>query len=198
MKIKSAVSIALFVVALLIIENTARAQIDAKKWLKSKEWNGGISMEADSSVNAVEFYKQYQSNKPVWEKVFSYLKTQNLDTIAPGKYPIDETNAYATITFGPGKELDQAKWESHRNYIDLQYVISGKEKIGVAPVSTATVVKPYEVANDAANYTAEGTYHIASPGTFFLFFPTDAHRPGIKVDGYDKIKKLVIKIRVIN
>jgi beta-galactosidase beta subunit len=35
-----------------------------------------------------------------------------------------------------------------------------------------------------------------APGTFFLFFPTDAHRPGIKVEGNDVVKKLVIKIHL--
>jgi biofilm protein TabA len=79
-------------------------------------------------------------------------------------------------------------------------VIKGEEKIGVAPIGSATVIKPYDAAKDIANYTVEGKYYTASPDEFFLFFPGDAHRPNIKVTGYDtvKIKKLVIKIRYIN
>ena len=65
----------------------------------------------------------------------------------------------------------------------------------LAPVASATVIKPYDAGRDAANYNAEGKFYIASPGEFFLFFPGDAHRPNIKVDGYDTVKKLVIKIR---
>ena len=66
----------------------------------------------------------------------------------------------------------------------------------MANVNAATVTKPYDAARDAANYTASGTSYIAEPGTFFLFFPQDAHRPNIIVPGYDIIKKLVIKIKV--
>jgi beta-galactosidase beta subunit len=48
--------------------------------------------------------------------------------------------------------------KSHRNYIDLHYVIKGKEKIGVAPVTSAMVTKPYDATKDITNYTANGTY----------------------------------------
>lgn len=190
-----------FISIFLMMQNAAHAQADQKtadQWLKSKIWNDGIAIEVHPCVNAAEFYRQYQANKAVWDKVFAFLKTQNLETLVPGKYPIDGVNAYASITEGPSKELADAKWESHRNYIDLQYVIKGEEKIGVAPVITATIVKPYDETKDAANYTADGTYYIASPESFFLFFPQNAHRPNIKVDGYNIVKKLVIKIKYIN
>jgi biofilm protein TabA len=85
--------------------------------------------------------------------------------------------------------LDKAGWESHKKYIDLQYVIRGKEQIAVSPIDKATVTKPYDETKDVANYTAEGTFYTAEPGTFFLFFPQDVHRPNIKVAGYDMVKK---------
>jgi biofilm protein TabA len=202
MKIKSALTIILFAISFFMIENTTLAQQPtekaAKKWLKSKEWNNGISQNVDPSVDAVEFYKQYHANKTVWDSVFTYIKSTDLETLAPGKYPIDGDKAYAIITEAPSKEPAKAGWESHQKYIDLQYVIKGKENIEVTPVSAATVTKPYDEAHDAANYSATGVMHAAVPGTFFLFFPQDAHRPNIKVDGYDVVKKLVIKIHVAN
>ncbi|WP_158995863.1 YhcH/YjgK/YiaL family protein [Mucilaginibacter sp. L196] len=183
------------------MKNIALAQADqkaAEQWVKSKVWNNGLLIDVSPSVNALEFYKQYNANKAVWDKVFAFMKNQDLKNLAPGKYPIDDKNAYASITHDPSKTLENAKWESHQKYIDLQYVIIGEEKIGVAPVSTATVINPYNPAKDAANYTADGTYYLATPSQFFLFFPPDAHRPNIKVDGYDTVKKLVIKIKVVN
>jgi biofilm protein TabA len=191
----------LFVLISVVIKNSALAQTDqkdAKKWLRSKEWRQGITMKPHSSVNADEFYKQYYANQPVWDKVFTFLKTQDLEKLAPGKYPIDGDNAYATITLAPSKQFDQTNWESHKKYIDLHYVISGEEKIGVAPVSTATVIKTYDDTKDVANYTVDGTFYVASPGRFFLFFPEDAHRPSIKVNDVIQVKKLVIKIKMAN
>jgi biofilm protein TabA len=189
----------LFIVSAAIVKPGFAQQkwtvASAKKWAKSREWAGESKLKLNSSTNYLEFAKQYQANKAYWDKAFAFLNDPKLDTLKPGKYIIDGDNVYATITEAPSKTFDQSAWESHRNYIDLQYVIHGKEKIGVAPVSSATVIKPYDASRDAANYTADGQFYIATPDEFFLFFPGDAHRPNIKVEGYDTVKKLVIKIR---
>ena len=171
----------------------------ATKWAKSRAWSNGGDLKLHPSVDKVEFATQYEKNKDAWDKALKFLNDKKLDTLPPGKYPIDGTNVYATITEAPSKEFDQSAWESHRNYIDLQYVIKGKEKIGVSPVASAKVVKPYDESKDVANYEAKGQYYTAVPGEFFLFFPTDAHRPNIKAEGYEtaKVKKLVIKIKYI-
>jgi biofilm protein TabA len=170
----------------------------AKKWLKGRSWANGITLKPHASVNAAEFYRQYHAAQSTWDKAFQFIKEHDLATLAPGKYPIDGDKAYASITEAPSKELDKANWESHKNYIDLQYVITGKEQIGVEEVAKATITNAYDATKDVANYTVEGKYYTAKPGTFFLFFPQDAHRPNIKVDGFDTVKKLVIKIKVVN
>jgi biofilm protein TabA len=168
----------------------------AAKRMKSNEWKNGLTLEAHPSVNEVEFGEQYHKNKAEWDKAFAFMRDQDLSALKPDKYVIDGDNVYAMLTEAPSKTFEQSAWESHRKYIDIQYVIRGEEKIGVAPLSKATVSKPYDEAKDYANYTAEGQYYIAKPGRFFLFFPGDVHRPNIKIEGYDMVKKLVIKVRV--
>lgn len=192
------------IVALLFLLSVtaANAQTDstakvkaANKWVKSREWAKDLKIKPDPSINSVEFKRQYESNKALWDKAFAFLGDSKLATMTPGKHPIDGDNVYATISASVPKKLEDVKWESHRKYIDLQYVISGKVKIGMASVSKAVVTKPYDESHDVANYNVEGKYLIATPKEFFLFFPQDAHRPDIKVDGADSLKKLVIKIR---
>jgi len=143
----------------------------ADKWVKGRSWARGLRIKLDKSVNSVEFEKQYDSNKARWDKVFHFLTDSKLSTLGPGRYPIDNDNAYATITLGPPKNLEDAKWESHRKYIDLQYVIAGKIKLGVCHLSAAQVIEPYNDKKDAAHYTADGRYYVATPQNFFLFFP---------------------------
>jgi YhcH/YjgK/YiaL family protein len=199
MKKQLPIRIILISIISFFVANIASAQQKqtAEKWVKSKEWSNGTKLKVYSDVNAAEFQKQYEANKALWEKVFLFIKNTNLDTLSTGRHPIDGDNAFAIITHDPSKEFDKTAWESHKKYIDFQYVIQGKEKIGVAPVNTATVSKPYNASKDVANYITGGKYYTASPGTFYLFFPTDAHRPNVKVDGYDTVKKMVIKIKVV-
>jgi biofilm protein TabA len=167
----------------------------AKSWVKSRAWSNGLSLKLHSSANNVEFAQQYEKNKAYWDVAFKFLNDKKADTLAPGKYAIDGDNVYAIITEAPSKEFDKSAWESHRNYVDLQYVVKGKEKIGLVPIASATVIKPYDETKDVANYSGDGKYYLASPDEFFLFFPGDVHRPSIKVEGYEVVKKLVIKIR---
>jgi biofilm protein TabA len=207
MNIKPILQLAIAAISFITMENTALAQTKtdgsvslhtAHKWLQSSSWKKGLKLTVHPSTNAVEFYKQYHSNKAAWDKVFLFLKETNLDTLSTGKHPVDGDNAYVSVTEAPSKELDKAGWEAHKKYIDLQYVIRGKEQIAVSPIDKATVTKPYDETKDVANYAAEGIFYTAEPGTFFLFFPQDVHRPNIKVAGYDMVKKLVVKIKVAN
>ena len=171
----------------------------AKKWFHKfikTERMKGLSIKPHQTVDVVEFAKQYHLNQSYWDKAFAFLKDQDLGAIAKGKYPIDGENVYASVTEDSSKNFDKTNWESHRKYIDLQCVINGEELIGVYPVSKAVVTKEYEEKRDATNYKAEGKLYSAKPGTYFLFFPGDAHRPNITPGGNKVVKKIVIKIRV--
>jgi YhcH/YjgK/YiaL family protein len=168
---------------------------EASKWFRKKEWLHGLNMQPYKGIDKQEFYRQYQKNKKYWDEAFEFLKNQDLQNLAVGKHVIDGDNVYALVTFDSTKNFERTRWESHKKYIDLQHVIGGKEKIGVAPVSTATISEPYSEQKDLMNYTANGKFYTATPSVFFVFFPTDAHRPGITPGGNLRDKKIVIKIR---
>lgn len=155
----------------------------------------GSTFKPHKSINKAAFTKQYQINKDYWDKAFDFLKNNNLDTISVGRYAIDGDNVYAMITENKTKDMDSTKWESHHNYIDLQMVIKGEEKIGRADIGKLTVTMPYDASKDLINYSGDGKFYEASPNTFFLFFPKDAHRPNVTPGGNKADKKIVIKIR---
>jgi biofilm protein TabA len=164
------------------------------KWADEKQWANGLVLNLHSSVNRDSFYVAYHRNKKLWDSAFAFLKNQQLENLPAGKYPIIGEQVFASVSEAPSHKKEEVQWESHRKYIDLQYIIRGRELIGIADISKASITKPY--TGDAVNYTAEGDYYVASQSEFFLFFPNDAHRPTIKVDGYDVVKKIVIKILV--
>lgn len=176
------------------ISNKTLTKREARKWFQKEDWLGGVQLKPHKSIDVLEFAKQYQRNKKYFDEAFAFIKNNDLQKLPKGKYPIDGDHVFATITEDATKDFNKTNWESHRNYIDLQYVIEGEEKIGVSPVSKATVTKPYDKKRDAANYTAKGKIYSAVPGTFFLFFPSDAHRPNITPGGNKVVKKLVVKI----
>ncbi len=165
------------------------------KWFAGGSWYNGMKQRPHLTTDRAEFEKQYQKNKAWWDKAFTFLKETNTDSIAPGKYILDGNDVYVNVTVSPMREFEKTKWESHRKMIDLQYTCKGHEKMGIVPVNKAQVSVPYDAKKDVANYEAEGKYYLAGNDTFYLFFPGDAHRPNIKTDDDQKVKKIVIKIR---
>ena len=144
---------------------------NAKKWFAKKEWLGGLQLKPHRTINKSEFARQYHANKVYWDKAFAFLKEHDLQTLTNGRIPIDSDNVFAIVTGNPTKDYDSTQWESHRNYIDLHYVISGEEKIGVYPITKLTVTRPYDASKDIANYSGEGKYIAPSRESFLFSFP---------------------------
>lgn len=168
---------------------------EINKWYKGKAWMNGLSRIPHQSVNREEFARQYHGNKEWWDKAFTFLRETDLVNLKPGRYPIDGENVFAIVSENATKELDKTRWEAHKNYEDIHFVISGKEMMGLAPVASATILQEYDASNDIAFFTSKGKYYLSDPGNFFIAFTQDAHRPGVKAEGFNSVKKVVIKVR---
>ena len=178
---------------------TATAANNFSEWYKTIPSQNGLQLTPNKSINQEEFFRQYRKNNTWWDEAFTFLKTKDLEKLKPGVYVIDSGNVIATVSQGPAKKMEEVKWEAHRNFNDLQYIIKGKARMGVAPSADirGTVIVPYTNATDNMNFTNDGgEYFDADPSTFFIFSPQEMHRPAIKVPGSDVVKKIVIKVRV--
>lgn len=200
MKKVSVYKIALLAI-ICFISTAASAQMsesDAKAWVKNGEWRNGLMLNMYAGLNNAEFAKQYQRNKVYWDKAFAFLRTTQLDTLSVGKHVIDGDNVFVTVSEGPTKDYDKTGWEAHRKYLDVHLMIRGKERIGVMNPTNARITNPYDETKDVGNFdpATKGDYYVADPNTMLILFPLDSHRPSIHVDGYDTVKKLVVKIKV--
>lgn len=171
---------------------------EAKNWIKNGNWKNGLQLQPHASINAVAFETQYKAHEEWWKKALAFLNRKDLATLADGTYPIVGQDVFAAVSSYVPVNKGEKQWEAHRNYADIQMVVTGAEKIGKTSVSKLKVTVPYNPETDNENLKGKGKFHIAKPGTFFIFFPGDAHKPGIKAHKGDtqKIKKIVIKMRV--
>lgn len=168
----------------------------AKAWFAKKQYLGGLVATPHPDINKKAFAKQYHLNKIYWDKAFAFLKNTDLQKLAVGRQVIDGDNVYAIIQEAPTKDYDKTAFESHLNYIDLQYVVTGEEKMGRIAVDSVKVDKPYNEKADIAFYTGEGKIFTVEQNSFLLFFPGEAHRPNITPGGNKVVRKIVIKIKV--
>ena len=168
-----------------------------KEWFDSGQFLNGLQMIPDASIDLRTFAIHYYDNKAKWDKSFAYLKNTDLTQLALGRVEIGD-GVYATVSEYLPKDREGMLFEAHKQYIDIQYIIAGKELIDVAPLKNTTITKPYNAEGDAMFGTVTGFSALkATPGRFFVFFPNDAHRPGMK-DGDENItvRKIVVKLPV--
>ena len=140
--------------------------------------------------------KQYYGLSTRIEKALKYLENTDLANLKVGKYEIDGKNIFAIVSEYEAKNIEEGKWEAHREYLDIQYVVSGKEKIGYASINEMKMIGEYNNEKDVLFLCGEGDLLLVNEGTFALFAPQDVHMPGIQATSWKHVKKIVVKILV--
>ena len=97
------------------------------------------------------------------------------------------------------KEVNENGFEAHRQYIDIQYLISGSEKISCLPLEYLKETKPYCEKDDAAFYqiaNVQPQEMVIGNSYFAIYFPQDGHMPQLCVDSPIAVKKVVVKVKI--
>lgn len=126
---------------------------------------------------------------------FEWIINNDLKSLADGRYEINE-NIYANVQSYMTK--DDAPYEAHKDYIDIQYMINGEELSGVTDYSNCSTKEEYNKEKDIEflNPPQNEEFFKVKDGEFFVFFPHDAHKPAIKVKDNKSVKKVIVKVRV--
>jgi biofilm protein TabA len=141
---------------------------------------------------------QYTALSPRFAKGFAFLRGMKAD-LAPGRHEIDGEEVYASVQRHFTKPVAERQYESHRKYIDIQYIHTGREIMYWAPLPLLTnVTMPYDEKGDAALYSLipEGVPLQVSGGQFVIFYPQDGHVPSCAWDQPAEVSKVVVKVRV--
>ncbi len=128
-----------------------------------------------------------------------HLKTTDFAALPAENYDLQGKDIRVQVIDMHTRVFADTHAEVHREYIDVQFLVHGCEKIGVATDTGHNVVaKDMLAERDLLFYTGmenESTLTM-TPGSFAVFLPTDVHRPGCAVDQPQAIRKVVVKVRV--
>lgn len=129
-------------------------------------------------------------------KALQFLQTEDLEHLPVGRYEIDGGDVFAMIQLQTTAPAAEKRAESHFRYIDIQYLIQGKELQGYAPLKAGCETEPYP-ERDVIYYpeVADEQFIALQPGDFTIYFTNDIHRPNCAVGDGMEIKKVVVKIR---
>lgn len=139
---------------------------------------------------------------PRFEKAFAWLNDPANADLPAGHYVIEQDQdgtklLYANIQEYETRTPENCPLEYHRAYADIQVLKAGCEAIGYrALTDDLETLKPYDEQNDIGFVKGEGTAVPFEAGTFFVLFPQDAHAPGKRVPGAERVKKIVVKVKL--
>ncbi|AJY45522.1 YhcH/YjgK/YiaL family protein [Martelella endophytica] len=129
-----------------------------------------------------------------------FLKETNLENAPEGRIEIDGDRIFASVQDYDTRPAEANRPESHIRYFDIQYVVSGEEAIGFAPLNAGMrAVEDHAEERDILFYdTVAGETSLMMPaGSYAVFYPWDVHRPGCAVAEPGKaVRKVVVKVRV--
>lgn len=122
---------------------------------------------------------RYFSINKNFKAAFEFLSKLDKD-VKPGKYEIND-ELFVNVQQYEGKTREEASFESHAVYCDIQYMISGKEYIDSADISLLEIVENKLDTDDFALYneTSEYSTSCINDMDFTVLFPGEGHRPGI-------------------
>lgn len=131
-----------------------------------------------------------------YAKAVEFLKHTDLAALENGRHEIDGDDVYANVMTYTSLPWEEAKYEAHEVYTDIQYMIEGTEIITYAPVEALTVSVPYNADKDAVLFdnSNPGLKVVVNAGEFMIFNPWDGHKPKAANGAPGFVKKVVVKI----
>lgn len=138
---------------------------------------------------------RYRPLNPGIGPALGFLHRPDLASLPAGRYEVEGDRVYALVSEYSTSPLAERRWEAHRRYIDLQYLVAGRERIGYSPLCRMQP-EPYDETKDVLRLSGEGECLTLAPGDFMLLWPDDAHMPGVAAGEPAPVRKVVVKIRV--
>ena len=146
-------------------------------------------------LDKIEHLETYASISERLAKGLQLLTTMDFSAMDTGRYEVEGDDLYFMIQSYQSKEKNDTP-EAHKAYIDIQYLLSGEELVGVGALSDMMEVVDANPEKDFWLYRGPLTNVKIGNGYFIVLFPQDAHAPGIAADVPAPVRKVVVKVRI--
>ena len=145
-------------------------------------------------IDNFENLKRYISVNKYFDKAFEYILSTDFSALNVGGYEVDGDNIYANVDEYETKLV--SKPEYHKKYIDIQFLVNGSEYIGYTSVENLLEKEEFNEDKDIGFGLGVVDFIKMKPTKFMILFPEDAHQPCMADGKPQKVKKIVVKVKV--
>lgn len=149
--------------------------------------------------NSLKYTKNYYNLSNKIKLALEYLEKNDLKVFDNGRYDILGDDVYVNVQDYTSKPETQGKWEAHKKYIDIQFIIKGTERIGVGEIDNYQTTEAYDESKDLEFLAvANDNYQFINmnENDFIILYPQDVHMPQIAMNTPSYVKKAVVKISI--
>ena len=151
-------------------------------------------------LDRIENAMTYRSVGPRVSAALNYLRRTDFSKLSEGRHELEGDRLFAIVQRYRTKPLREARWEAHRKYLDVQYVVEGIERMGYLSRADELPVRgPYDPEKDLVFYDVRGDLFEVNAGGFAIFGPQDIHAPGLAAGDppvAGEVLKVVMKCRL--
>ena len=125
------------------------------------------------------------------------VRQNDASRLAAGRHDIDGSQMFFLVQEMATKAVADTRPEAHHLYADVQIVLKGRERYGIAPADpTLVAVEDRLKDDDIAFYPAPANESFVDldAGMFAVFFPGEFHRPCCAIGQPASVRKAVIKV----
>lgn len=136
---------------------------------------------------------RYADVIPGLEEAVNFVN--ELKDFTPATYPLSGSNKVLVQALTT-KAWETSLLEAHREFLDIQLIIKGKEVMGWAPIAQLEATEEYNAAKDKQMFQGKNYPMEIAEGYCYVVYPEDAHAPSVHLDEAHDICKIVIKLKV--
>lgn len=141
--------------------------------------------------------ERFYAMHPLFRAAFEFIGQCRSTRPPVGEVEIDGRKLYALVQQYTAMPPEQPGWEGHRRYIDIQYILSGQESNGWAPLTSAGPDAAYDETIDLLRCQVQPDFYLPlHQDQFAIYYPEDLHKPKCILDEACPVEKLVIKVAI--
>lgn len=126
-----------------------------------------------------------------------HIRSLDMSSLRVGTYPVNDFFYYSVQEYYT-KDKQNCIAESHRKYVDVQWMVEGEEKILVSDISRLAQQEEYNEETDISLWrSVENMMQIVlQSGTYTVLYPENVHMGCVALYKSTRVKKIVGKIKV--
>lgn len=147
--------------------------------------------------DTLEHIAAYRGLGANMDRAIEYLQNTDFSAIPAGRYEIDGENLFFMIQEPQLRTEQDAQFEIHRRYADIQLALTDGEIINYLPIEQVKNWQNFDEAKDIgfSDVEEKGIPMPLDAGQFMILYPQDAHMPCLKGCA-DSTRKVVVKVRL--